>query len=73
MNVENFLTLQEDETLFVRNAILAYQMQDEQRLKELAQEGVEAEKEAAVKQQEVGRGDAIILLVIVLLLIYIYY
>lgn len=66
MNVENFLTLQdtlshqatctcgqEDETVFVRNAITAYHMRDEELLARLAKEGAEVEKEAALKQQEV--------------------
>lgn len=50
--VENFLALEEDESLFVRNAIAAYRMHDEKVLAAFIEEGIEAEKSAIEQRKE---------------------
>jgi len=49
--VEEFLALEEDESLFVRKAIAAYRTHDEQVLSAFIEEGIEAEK-SAIKERK---------------------
>lgn len=50
--VENFLTMEEDESVFLEKAIAAYRIHDEQVLARFIEEGIEVEKQALEERKK---------------------